>query len=359
MAGSIAIFTDSAHLASDLLGFGISILALTLAQKAASENLTYGWHRAEIIGTLVSVGSIWIMTGWLLVEATKRFFQPPEVKGDVMLVVAIMGLVFNLIQMKILHSGDGHYHLGGECEHDHDHGHHAHEHNHSHGHSHDDHHHHEHHNCGSKNKIKDEEVKKNLLDNEEGHQAEHGHSHSHSGGHHSHSQHSHSHSQSQSNINIDAAFLHVLGDMLMSVGVIIAATIIYFFPNLWMADPLCTYLFSIIVFITTVPIIKNIIEVMMEGTPKHIDVEQLRNDIYNECGQDVVNVHDLHVWAISMGKVSMTVHVQSIKPLKTLAQVTDLCRRKYSLYHTTIQVEGVDDKERNPHAFRCENDIHQ
>ena len=77
LAGSIAIFTDSAHLASDMLGFGISILALALAQKAASENLTYGWHRAEIVGTLVSVSSIWIMTGWLLVEATKRCFQPP------------------------------------------------------------------------------------------------------------------------------------------------------------------------------------------------------------------------------------------------------------------------------------------
>jgi len=74
MAGSIAIFTDSAHLASDMLGFGISILALTLAQRSASENLTYGWSRAEIIGTLVSVSSIWIMTIWLLAEATKRFF---------------------------------------------------------------------------------------------------------------------------------------------------------------------------------------------------------------------------------------------------------------------------------------------
>ena len=125
MAGSIAIFTDSAHLASDMLGFGISIMALNLAQKTASENLTYGWHRAEIIGALVSVSSIWIMTIWLLVEATKRFFEPPQVQGDVMLIVAVMGLIFNLIQMKILHSGDGHYHLGGDdCGgHDHDHGH--------------------------------------------------------------------------------------------------------------------------------------------------------------------------------------------------------------------------------------------
>lgn len=107
--------------------------------------------------------------------------------------------------------------------------------------------------------------------------------------------------------------------MLMSVGVIIAATIIYFFPSLWYADPLCTYLFSIIVFCTTVPIIKNIIVVMMEGAPKNIDVQALKDDIYKECGSDIIDVHDLHVWTISVGKVSMTGHIKSVKPLKTLA----------------------------------------
>lgn len=271
-----------------------------------------------------------------------------------MLIVAVMGLIFNLIQMKILHSGDGHYHLGGEDhDHDHDHGHTHHEHNHG-GHGHDHGHSHSHAQTHDHGKIKDEEVKKNLLENEEGHQAEHGHSHGHDHGH----SHGHDHGPIESNINIDAAFLHVLGDMLMSVGVIIAATFIYFFPSLWMADPLCTYLFSIIVFFTTIPIIKNIIVVMMEGAPKNINVEQLREDIYEECGSDIVNVHDLHVWTISVGKVSMTGHIQSIKPLKTLAQVTDLLRRKYNLFHTTVQVEGIDDKEKNPHAFKCENDIH-
>ena len=121
MAGSIAIFTDSAHLASDMLGFAISISALKLGEKQSDHSLTFGWHRAEIIGTLVSVASIWIMTVWLVGEATKRFFEPPQVQGGIMLIVAVMGLIFNLIQMKILHSGDGHYHLGGET-HDHSHG---------------------------------------------------------------------------------------------------------------------------------------------------------------------------------------------------------------------------------------------
>ena len=141
LAGSIAIFTDSAHLASDLMGFGISMLSLKLGERGASDNLTFGWHRAEVIGTLVSVASIWIMTVWLFVEATTRFFKPTEVKGDIMLIVAIMGLIFNIIQVKILHSGDGHYHLGGDehggCSHEHDHEHDHKHHHHSHsGHSH-------------------------------------------------------------------------------------------------------------------------------------------------------------------------------------------------------------------------------
>lgn len=160
------------------------------------------------------------------------------------------------------------------------------------------------------------------------------------------------------NINLNAAYLHVLGDMLMSVGVIIAATTIYFDSDLWWMDPMCTYLFSIIVVFTTIPIIKNCIGVMMEGAPRRIDVDQLKKDIFEAGADDVVEVHDLHVWTISMDKISMSVHIVSHKPLKTLSAITDMCRRKHSLYHTTIQVEGVEDTTKNPHYFKCENDIH-
>ena len=130
-SGSIAIFTDVAHLSGDVAGFGFSILALKISQKSSSESLSYGWHRSEIIGTMFSVATLWVMTLWVLVEATHRFFEPPKVQGWIMLLVACIGLVFNLIQIKILHTGDGHYHLGGES-HDHQHGH-----DHHHGHSHD------------------------------------------------------------------------------------------------------------------------------------------------------------------------------------------------------------------------------
>lgn len=103
LAGSVAILTDSAHLASDLIGFAISIVALKLAQKESDKTLTYGWHRAEVIGSIISLSSIWIMTVFLLGEATKRFYMPNMVNGNLMLPISIMGLFFNLIQMKILH----------------------------------------------------------------------------------------------------------------------------------------------------------------------------------------------------------------------------------------------------------------
>ena len=302
------------------------------------------------------------MTVWLLVEATKRFFEPPQVKGDLMLIVAIMGLIFNLIQMKILHSGEGHYHLGG----DHDHGEGGGCSGHGHGQE------------KAKKKIDDPSLKENFLDQENNGHDHHGHDHdkhehNHGHDHHGHDHHGHDHGHDHGhhhghshgtdvpegrNINVDAAFLHVLGDMLMSVGVIIAALFIYFYPSLWYADPLCTYLFSVIVMTTTLPIIKNIIGIMMEGAPKNIDVEQLESDLATLNTDDIVDVHDLHVWSLSAGKLSMSVHITSRKPLKTLSMATDLCRRKYNLFHTTIQVEGVEDNKQNPHTFNCQNDIH-
>jgi zinc transporter 2 len=126
--------------------------------------------------------------------------------------------------------------------------------------------------------------------------------------------------------------------MLMSIGVIIASVIIYINPEYKIADPICTYLFSVIVCFTTIPVFKDCIRVMMEGTPENIDVEAMLQDIYEIEG--VEEIHDFHVWSISVGKFALSAHIQSDQPLKTLALVTDLLRRKYVLFHTTIQMEG-------------------
>ena len=80
-------------------------------------------------------------------------------------------------------------------------------------------------------------------------------------------------------MNVDAAYLHVLGDMIMSIGVVIAAVVIFFKPEAKIIDPICTYLFSIIVCITVYPICKNCIQVLMEGSPDEIDTDKLLKEI--------------------------------------------------------------------------------
>lgn len=94
--------------------------------------------------------------------------------------------------------------------------------------------------------------------------------------------HSHDHDHHDHvNVNVQSAYLHVLGDMLMSIGVITAATVIYFRPDLWWFDPICTYAFAIMILFTSYPTLKNCVEVMMEGTPDSIDASQLEQDIWD------------------------------------------------------------------------------
>ena len=113
-----------------------------------------------------------------------------------------------------------------------------------------------------------------------------------------------------------SAYLHVLGDMLMSIGVIIAAVAIYFKQEWRIVDPICTYLFSVIVCCTTLPVFKDCINVLLEGTPTVVDIESLELDILNLPG--VLEIHDLHVWSISVGKYALSAHITSETPLKSL-----------------------------------------
>jgi zinc transporter 2 len=125
-------------------------------------------------------------------------------------------------------------------------------------------------------------------------------------------------------VALDAAFLHALGDMIMSIGVCVAGTIIYFFPDWVIADPICTFVFSVIVCFTVTPIIKQSINVLMEGAPSEIDSDQLVKDI-RALGDDV-DLHDFHLWSISVGKFAMSAHVTTTQPgSEILKKINKLC----------------------------------
>ena len=311
LANSIAIMSDAAHLLSDLLGFLISIISIYISRKVAKNNMSYGYHRAEIIGALVSIVLIWALTLWLLYEATLRIITPPVVDGFIMIIVSIIGFSFNVIMGIVLaKSGVAHSHGLKKCDHDHDH---EHEHEHDHEHEHE----HEH--------NSDEEIRLHTEDENE---------------------------NKNSNVNLRASFIHILGDALQNIGVFIAGIIIYFLPRYSIADPICTYIFSIIVGFTTINILKDCIFVLMEGSPVDIDIEELESDLREIKG--VKEIHDLHVWSLSIGKTSLSCHICCDNPQKTLKKAKKMIQKKYKIDHITIQVE----ENNNMNQLSCKNDIH-
>jgi len=135
LSGSLAILSDAAHMFSDLSGFFISIMSIWVGTRPASKKLSYGYHRAEVIGALGSIVLIWGLTIVLLYEATMRIINKSVVTEPLfMLITAVFGLVCNLCMAKVLHSAPGHSH--GHC-HGHDHGHSHHEHIHKDEHNHE------------------------------------------------------------------------------------------------------------------------------------------------------------------------------------------------------------------------------
>ncbi|KAG3013262.1 hypothetical protein PC119_g12572 [Phytophthora cactorum] len=320
LAGSLAIMTDAAHLLSDVAGFCISLFAIWVSTMPASKRLSFGFQRAEVIGAVTSVLVIWVLTGVLVYAAVERFMEclepnPKEhVNGKLMFIVACIGLVVNLILMQIL--GHGHSH-GGGGGHGHSHG------GDSHGHAHGD-------------------SSSSTSSDEEGHSHSHGHGHSHGG-------HGHSHGDLENglgeapkakkkleNLNIEAAYIHALGDFIQSIGVCIAGGLIWYKPEWQIADPIATFIFSILVLGTTIGIVRDSIHVLMEGTPDGIHADEIERGL-RRCSS-VVAVHDLHIWSLSAGLPSLSVHLVS-DDAETALHAAQRYLMSKGITHTTIQIE--------------------
>lgn len=120
------------------------------------------------------------------------------------------------------------------------------------------------------------------------------------------------------NLNMRGAFIHVLGDLLGSLGAIIASILIYVF-NFTIADPIASILVSIIILKSAIGISRSSLNILMEGTPSDVNLDKIISTIINH--NEIYNVHDYHVWTISNDMnalschavVSETMSVQTVK----------------------------------------------
>ncbi|GBP62977.1 Zinc transporter 2 [Eumeta japonica] len=311
LSNSLAIATDAAHLLTDFASFMISLFALWVASRPATRRMPFGWYRAEVIGALVSVLLIWVVTGILVYMAVQRvIYRQFEIDATVMLITSAVGVVVNLIMGLTLHQ-HGHSHGGGGGGHSHGEG----------------------NPCSTarrRNWIPGKCCPSGGL--------------------------------SQPREYKRASCLHPRpGDFLQSFGVLVAAIVIYFKPSWDLVDPICTFLFSILVLLTTFNIIKDALLVLMEGSPRGLDFQDVANTFLSIPG--VVRVHNLRMWALSLDKTALAAHLAIHSLLKYWAikckknfesdwsrhesQVLDEATRqvhdKYNFFEMTLQIEEFND----------------
>jgi len=144
-------------------------------------------------------------------------------------------------------------------------------------------------------------------------------------------------------LNIKGAFLHVLADVLGSVGAI-SAGLIMFFTGWNQADSIASILIGVLVFYSSGKIVRDSVNVLLEGVPPHIDVSSLERRILGMKG--VKNVHDLHVWSIADTKMCcMSSHVvveEGTDRRELITKLIDILKGEFGIDHTTIQLEDKD-----------------
>lgn len=149
------------------------------------------------------------------------------------------------------------------------------------------------------------------------------------------------HKGSEENLNVKGAFLHVLGDLLGSIGAIIAGILVYGW-HIYVADPIVSIIIALLVLYSSIHIINSAVHILMESAPKHIDIQGVKDSISEIEG--VENVHDLHIWSINPSLVSLSVHVvaEMANYEKILCDINDMLKKKFNIEHSTIQIEPKD-----------------
>ena len=165
----------------------------------------------------------------------------------------------------------------------------------------------------------------------------------------------HKHSSASEHLNVRAAMIHVLGDLIQSVGVLISSILIYIDPSLKVADPVCTIIFSFIVFCTTVNVVRDTVRILMEGCPRSVRFDDVMSDLMNL--PDVVLAHDLRIWSLTTDKNAVSVHLAvsngnanaseetggggggGANAERVLQSATKLLKDKHDIHVVTVQVE--------------------
>ena len=257
--GSLALLADAAHMLTDAGGLALALIAINFAERPATPQKTFGYARFEVLAALTNAVVLLVVAIYILIEAYDRFTNPPEILGTPMLVVAVLGLIVNLISMRLLMAG------------------------------------------------------------------------------------------AQESLNMKGAYLEVMGDMLGSLGVIVAAGVVMW-TGWSQADAIIGAGIGLFIVPRTWTLMKSAIHILMEGTPPEVDLKLLESKLLEIEGVEAA--HDLHVWTITSGLDAMSGHLvitDESRFREILQTAHDLLRDSFGIQKTTIQIEHPELRETPPH----------
>ncbi|KTW30762.1 hypothetical protein T552_00474 [Pneumocystis carinii B80] len=278
VANSLTLFTDSFHLLNDVVSLIISLWAIKLSlNKSPSAKYTYGWQRAEVLGALINGIFLMALCLSVLLQAIQRFFEKEEVHNPrAVFIVGIIGILSNIFGLFLFHDFK----------------------------------------CHHKNKyLKDEEEEHKYNSNKSAEDLyrndisiENDHPNTYNTPHivnwlnenhrndsliqklldehnsHNHAKMRNNSEYTYSNLNMKGVFLHVFGDVLGNISVVITALFIWLTDFSWKhyVDPAISIFISIVIFINALPLVKSSSLILLQVAPKNIQVMEIKEDISNE-----------------------------------------------------------------------------
>ncbi|MDX6384335.1 MAG: cobalt-zinc-cadmium efflux system protein [Blastocatellia bacterium] len=250
--GSLALLADAGHMLADVAALILALTAVWFGARPATPHKTFGYYRLEILAALINGVGLVLISLFIFYEAYQRWFAQPIIRSKPMTLVAVGGLVVNVICAFLLH------------------------------------------------RDRDQDL------------------------------------------NVRGAWLHVIGDALGSTGAIIAGVLIMLFG--WIAaDSLISVFIGLLIIWSSWHLIRDATNVLLEGTPAHINLAAVEAAILETEG--VSNVHDLHVWTITSGREALSAHVihaYSISQPTLLKDLRSKLLERFGVDHLTIQMETAD-----------------
>ncbi|CCE90235.1 cation diffusion facilitator family transporter TDEL_0B01060 [Torulaspora delbrueckii] len=338
MSHSLALIADSFHMLNDIISLLVALWAVDVAKNRNPDaSYTYGWKRAEILGALINAVFLIALCFTILIEALQRLISPPVIENPkLVMYVGIAGLLSNLVGLVLFHDhghSHGHSH-GGSGEHDEEAAGHSHSHFYQSADGSEDSRASIDHSSTNIHEVWPQAVVERfsnegtaLLGAKKGDNALKKKS-----------------KKAVRSLNMHGVFLHVLGDALGNVGVIVAALFIWKTDYSWKfyCDPVVSLVITVIIFSSAIPLSRKCSRILLQATPSTISADAVQREVLSVPG--VRSVHDFHIWNLTESFFIASLHVQIDS---TPAQFSTIAKSIRSIFHNhgihsaTVQPEFV------------------